>query len=159
VSAIRQDAWTEQDDRMLAEVTIRHIKEGGTQLSAFAEVGQQIGRTQAACGFRWNSFLRKQYEQDIRQAKMQRQRAQLEKRKLTISKEHTGVERRSYKSPDGTTFLQLAEQMQQWLNKLRELDLQLASSTAEVERLRKENEDYRVLLQLLDKARAMSVQL
>jgi hypothetical protein len=78
---------------------------------------------------------------------------------LTISKDHSSLERKAYKSPDGTTFLQLAEQMQQWLNKLRELDLQLASSTAEVERLRKENEDYRALLQLLDKARAMSVQL
>lgn len=59
MSAIRQDAWSDEDDLILAEVTLRHIREGSTQLSAFEEVGEKIGRTAAACGFRWNSFVRK----------------------------------------------------------------------------------------------------
>lgn len=74
MTAIRQDAWSEEDDLILAEVTLRHIREGSTQLSAFEEVGEKIGRTAAACGFRWNSFVRKKYEAAIQIAKAQRQK-------------------------------------------------------------------------------------
>lgn len=71
--AVRQDSWTADDDLILAEITLRHIREGGTQLKAFEEVGERIGRTAAACGFRWNSTVRKRYEDAIRIAKSQRQ--------------------------------------------------------------------------------------
>lgn len=66
MSAIRQDAWSDEDDLILAEVTLRHIREGSTQLSAFEEVGERIGRTAAACGFRWNSFVRKNTKQPFK---------------------------------------------------------------------------------------------
>lgn len=80
MSAVRQDAWSEEDDLILAEVTLRHIREGSTQLAAFEEVGERIGRTAAACGFRWNSFVRKKYEAAIQIAKTQRQkRSQMKK--------------------------------------------------------------------------------
>lgn len=59
MTAVRQDAWSTEDDLILAEVTLRHIREGSTQLAAFEEVGEKIGRTSAACGFRWNSCVRK----------------------------------------------------------------------------------------------------
>jgi prespore-specific regulator len=72
--AVRQDAWTPDDDLILAEVTLRHIREGSTQLAAFEEVGKRIGRTSAACGFRWNSCVRKRYEEAIALAKQQRQK-------------------------------------------------------------------------------------
>ncbi|WP_348623112.1 RsfA family transcriptional regulator [Paenibacillus peoriae] len=74
MTAIRQDAWSVEDDLILAEVTLRHIREGGTQLAAFEEVGQKIGRTSAACGFRWNSCVRKRYDEAISIAKAQRQK-------------------------------------------------------------------------------------
>ncbi|AET61772.1 RsfA family transcriptional regulator [Paenibacillus terrae] len=74
MTAIRQDAWSAEDDLILAEVTLRHIREGGTQLAAFEEVGQKIGRTSAACGFRWNSCVRKRYDEAISIAKAQRQK-------------------------------------------------------------------------------------
>ncbi|MBO2943224.1 RsfA family transcriptional regulator [Paenibacillus sp. F411] len=74
MSAVRQDAWSEEDDLILAEVTLRHIREGSTQLAAFEEVGERIGRTSAACGFRWNSCVRKKYEEAIAIAKSQRQK-------------------------------------------------------------------------------------
>ena len=74
MSAVRQDAWTDEDDLILAEVTLRHIREGSTQLAAFDEVGEKIGRTGAACGFRWNSYVRKKYEAAIQIAKAQRQK-------------------------------------------------------------------------------------
>jgi len=74
MSAVRQDAWTPDDDLVLAEVTLRHIREGSTQLAAFEEVGRRLGRTSAACGFRWNSTVRKRYQEAIGLAKQQRQK-------------------------------------------------------------------------------------
>jgi len=74
MTAVRQDAWSPDDDLILAEVTLRHIREGSTQLAAFEEVGQRIARTSAACGFRWNSCVRKRYDEAIGIAKQQRQK-------------------------------------------------------------------------------------
>jgi prespore-specific regulator len=71
----RQDAWSQDEDLLLAEVVLRNIREGGTQLKAFEEVGKQLSRTAAACGFRWNSFVRKQYKSGIELAKKQRKDA------------------------------------------------------------------------------------
>lgn len=68
----RQDAWTKEEDMLLAEVTLRSIREGGTQLSAFEEVGRILGRTPNACGFRWNSAIRKAFTNEIREAKSAR---------------------------------------------------------------------------------------
>jgi len=72
VSSTRQDAWSHDEDLLLAEVVLRHIREGSTQLQAFEEVGKQMNRTAAACGFRWNSYVRKQYKSGIELAKKQR---------------------------------------------------------------------------------------
>ena len=72
MSITRQDAWTQDEDLLLAEVVLRHIREGGTQLQAFEEVGKRLSRTAAACGFRWNSSIRKQYKSGIEVAKKQR---------------------------------------------------------------------------------------
>ena len=72
MSLTRQDAWTQDEDLLLAEVVLRHIREGGTQLQAFEEVGRKLSRTAAACGFRWNSSIRKQYKSGIEVAKKQR---------------------------------------------------------------------------------------
>lgn len=69
---IRQDAWSHEDDVFLAETVIKHIKEGSTQLRAFDEVGDELHRTSAACGFRWNAVVRNRYIEDIKQAKKER---------------------------------------------------------------------------------------
>ncbi|WP_026690010.1 RsfA family transcriptional regulator [Alteribacter aurantiacus] len=69
---VRQDAWNSDEDLTLAEVVLRHIREGSTQLAAFEEVGQKLSRTPAACGFRWNSAIRKKYDTAIQLAKKQR---------------------------------------------------------------------------------------
>ena len=57
---------------MLAETVLRHIREGSTQLNAFEEVGDQLNRTSAACGFRWNAEIRNKYNDAIDLAKRQR---------------------------------------------------------------------------------------
>ena len=42
---VRQDAWTDEDDLLLAETVLRHVREGSTQLNAFEEVGDRLNRT------------------------------------------------------------------------------------------------------------------
>ncbi|KEK25555.1 RsfA family transcriptional regulator [Bacillus gaemokensis] len=69
---VRQDAWTDEDDLLLAETVLRHVREGSTQLNAFEEVGDQLNRTSAACGFRWNAVVRYSYEQALQLAKKHR---------------------------------------------------------------------------------------
>ncbi|MBE3550255.1 MAG: Prespore specific transcriptional activator RsfA [Brockia lithotrophica] len=76
--AQRQDAWSEGEDVLLAELVLKSIREGGTQLEAFREAAQRLGRTPAACGFRWNAVLRRRYAEDIRLAKMARRSRRLE---------------------------------------------------------------------------------
>lgn len=80
MSIVRQDAWTNDEDLVLAEVVLRHIREGSTQLAAFEEVGERLSRTSAACGFRWNASIRKKYDAAIAIAK--KQRKNLKKTKL-----------------------------------------------------------------------------
>ncbi|PNB65039.1 RsfA family transcriptional regulator, partial [Pseudomonas sp. FW305-BF6] len=52
--ANRQDAWTKEEDNYLAEVVLKSINEGSTQLTAFKIVAGNLSRTAAACGYRWN---------------------------------------------------------------------------------------------------------
>ena len=69
---VRQDAWSEENDLLLAETVLRHVREGSTQLKAFEEVGDTLNRTAAACGFRWNAVIRQQYEKALGLARKQR---------------------------------------------------------------------------------------
>lgn len=89
---VRQDAWTEENDLLLAETVLRHVRDGSTQLNAFEEVGDALERTSAACGFRWNSVVRQQYEQSLSLARKQRKQRQ---RMLGI--EQTGKKKVLYK--------------------------------------------------------------
>src|SRR5579875_2924714 len=70
--AKRQDAWTTEDDEILAEIVLKHIKQGSTQLAGFNEASRRLGRTAAACGFRWNACVRKQHRTQIELAKEER---------------------------------------------------------------------------------------
>lgn len=78
---VRQDAWSHEDDLLLAETVLRHIREGSTQLNAFDEVGDKLNRTSAACGFRWNAEVRVKYDNAIDLAKRQRK----EKKRAMVS--------------------------------------------------------------------------
>ncbi|UOQ43144.1 RsfA family transcriptional regulator [Halobacillus salinarum] len=72
MDAPRQDAWKEEEDTLLADTVLRYIREGKTQLEAFQEVADRLRRTPAACGFRWNATVRKQYHSEIQEAKLNR---------------------------------------------------------------------------------------
>lgn len=72
MSKLRQDAWVQENDELLAEAVLRHVKEGSTQLNAFEEAGDALNRTAAACGFRWNAVVRRMYESQLAEAKKER---------------------------------------------------------------------------------------
>jgi len=123
MTAARQDAWSPDDDLILAEVTLRHIREGSTQLSAFEEVGQRIARTSAACGFRWNSCVRKRYNEAIGLAKQQRQkRNYLKKQGISLSgSERLNVEegesgKQELLSAESLSLESIIRYLRQWKN-------------------------------------------
>lgn len=140
MTAIRQDAWSPDDDLILAEVTLRHIREGSTQLAAFEEVGQRIARTSAACGFRWNSCVRKRYDEAISLAKQQRQkRSYLKKQGITTI---SGSDRIAVEEVDsGKTDMLSAESMsleaiirylRQWKGTVQEMSRHIRQLEKEV---------------------------
>lgn len=90
----RQDAWTDENDLLLAETVLRHVREGSTQLNAFEEVGDKLNRTSAACGFRWNAVVRHRYEKALQLAKKQRKQ-----RQRLLGKEHAGKKKLLYQPP------------------------------------------------------------
>lgn len=77
MNTTRQDAWTKDEDMILAETVLRYIREGRTQLEAFNEVAKRLSRTSAACGFRWNATIRKQYKRAIQIAKEERKQGNI----------------------------------------------------------------------------------
>lgn len=91
---IRQDAWTDENDLLLAETVLRHVREGSTQLNAFEEVGDKLNRTSAACGFRWNAVVRHQYEKALELAKKQRKQ-----RQRILGKDQSGKKKLLYSPP------------------------------------------------------------
>ncbi|WP_067838870.1 hypothetical protein [Amphibacillus sediminis] len=74
MSTNRQDAWTLEEDQLLADTVLGYIKSGRTQLESFKDVAKQLNRTPAACGFRWNATIRKLHEDAIEQAKKERKK-------------------------------------------------------------------------------------
>ncbi|WP_152656487.1 RsfA family transcriptional regulator [Oceanobacillus sp. CFH 90083] len=99
----RQDAWTEEEDRLLADTVLNCIQEGRTQLEAFKEVAEKLSRTSAACGFRWNAKIRKQCQEQVQTAKEKR-KAGLKQRIL-----YPTIEASSIQSIDAA--IQLLEKM------------------------------------------------
>ncbi|HZG76969.1 MAG TPA: RsfA family transcriptional regulator [Paenibacillus sp.] len=157
MSAVRQDAWSPEDDLMLAEVTLRHIREGSTQLLAFEEVGERIGRTAAACGFRWNSCVRKKYDAAIQIAKAQRQKRNSRKaagaaiegaRTASVAAIDADLGLR-YESgtEESISFDGIIRFLRQWkgtqaelTRQVRQLEKELREKDEELARLREENE-------------------
>ncbi|SET30122.1 transcription factor, RsfA family [Oceanobacillus limi] len=109
MNATRQDAWTEDEDIILAETVLRYIREGKTQLEAFKEVAKRLSRTSAACGFRWNATIRKEYSEAIQQAKEERKKGNnLPPKQTTL---WTGAEKASQEKDTLETAILLLEKM------------------------------------------------
>lgn len=65
----RSDSWTPEEDTILAGKVLRAVSDGYTQLHAFEQACNTLGRTPGACGFRWNTTVRKQYRDALALAK------------------------------------------------------------------------------------------
>ena len=187
MTTTRQDAWTQDEDLLLAEVVLRSIREGGTQLQAFEEVGKKLSRTAAACGFRWNSTIRKQYKTGIELAKKQRKEikknSELEPKEQEFAIESSFILNKETEGPSQMVEKEIVfEEILVYLNKLYErsqglkeyeeslgtykekiieLEHKLKDVTTENIRLQKEfytmENDYKALVEIMERARKMVV--
>jgi prespore-specific regulator len=187
MTTTRQDAWTQDEDLLLAEVVLRSIREGGTQLQAFEEVGKKLSRTAAACGFRWNSTIRKQYKTGIELAKKQRKEikksSELEPKEQEFAIESSFIPNKETEGPSQMVEKEIVfEEILIFLNKLYvrsqelkeyeeslgtykekiiELEHKLKDVTTENIRLQKEfytmENDYKALVEIMERARKMVV--
>lgn len=187
MTTTRQDAWTQDEDLLLAEVVLRSIREGGTQLQAFEEVGKKLSRTAAACGFRWNSTIRKQYKTGIELAKKQRKEikknSELEPKEQEFAIESSFILNKETEGPSQMVEEEIVfEEILVYLNKLYErsqglkeyeeslgtykekvieLEHKLKDVTTENIRLEKEfytmENDYKALVEIMERARKMVI--
>ncbi|WP_281202421.1 RsfA family transcriptional regulator [Cytobacillus kochii] len=181
MSSTRQDAWSQDEDILLAEVVLRQIRGGGTQLQAFEEVGKKLSRTGAACGFRWNSYVRKQYKKAIDVAKKQRKELKNRKKdpELTSLVVEEAAKDKQVSSHQQLSFNEIVESLKSvyeqaenansaeknslshYEGKIISLEKQTYYLAAENERLLKEiqtlEQDYKALVEIMEKARKMVV--
>ncbi|KPL61232.1 RsfA family transcriptional regulator [Rossellomorea vietnamensis] len=180
MSSNRQDAWSQDEDVLLAEVVLRHIREGGTQLQAFEEVGKKLSRTSAACGFRWNSFVRKQYKSGIELAKKQRKQSKkhsplkrpFEEQQEIPTAESTSESPEAFSMGSMIQYLQKAEEAVRNEEKVRNENNQLQEQISQLQEKLKETEeelkefqekfnlleeDHKSLLAIFEKARKMAL--
>jgi len=185
MTKVRQDAWSHEDDLLLAETVLRHIREGSTQLDAFEEVGDKLNRTGAACGFRWNAIVRKKYEKAIELAKRQRKQLKRanQRRPRVWTQAADGASQQALEMPIATAtgektitlsdvivFLQnlqthdhqsdrLAKENEELKAKNKELEEKVAQLEKENEKIKKNQktieEDYQALIGIMDRARRM----
>ncbi|SHF66558.1 RsfA family transcriptional regulator [Ornithinibacillus halophilus] len=184
---VRQDAWSHEDDLLLAETVLRHIREGSTQLNAFEEVGDKLNRTSAACGFRWNAEIRQKYDDAIDLAKRQRKEKKraLERNRTkrkqpvvtlaqnydteTSTEEHSSstisidsvihflkeMKKDYYASNQSKVTLDQTQKENEMLKeKINNLERQLAETENQLNTIQ---EDYQVFVQIMDRARKMTV--
>lgn len=178
MAKVRQDAWTHEDDLLLAETVLRHIREGSTQLNAFEEVGDALNRTSAACGFRWNAEVRNQYVDAIELAKRQRK----EKKR-----QEAGRPKRIYQAKEAnrelvfenelnlSTVIQYLQSLQYDLSHSHENKSKVESLYEENKRLKEEKEaikkelktvhkrletveeDYTAFIEIMERARRLTL--
>ncbi|SDC34091.1 transcription factor, RsfA family [Melghirimyces thermohalophilus] len=153
--------WTEEEDRLLADTVLRHVREGGNQLNAFEEVAQKVNRTPGACGFRWNAVIRKKEADAFHKAKQERIAKQLRrKQNSTLSLKDVIRHLREFESEYRMAWDRVSELEQELAEKkkrLREAEAEHRRLTEEwkaFENFQHEIEDrYTSLLRLFRTAR------
>ena len=169
----RQDAWSQDEDTLLAETVISHIRKGSTQLKAFEEVGKQLSRTASACGFRWNSTVRRLYEIDISKAKQERKQQVKPSTDSCKEPETAMIMEKKQSFPhfdevlsylhsiheDARKIEPLVEEIKEHQRKNGELENQLLEALKEKEKihnqLSKIQTEYESLLAIMERARKM----
>ncbi len=173
IRTMRQDAWTMEDDAILAEIVLRHIRDGSTQLAGFNESSRRLGRTAAACGFRWNACVRKQQRPVIEVAKEERKERKSERVQAQLEGgdlDHPTATLMSWaqvlrflrqeKNTAGqwaSRWRNAERQCVEWKSRFLELEKESLELREEHSQLKQDYEtvmaDYRVLVQIMDRAR------
>lgn len=138
MNTTRQDAWTKDEDVLLAETVLRYIREGKTQLEAFKEVAKKLSRTSAACGFRWNATIRKEYHNAIQFAKEARK--QNSQRNMWNQVDSNANQEND---PIDTAILLLKKMK---INTVEKSSQNKKENLQEIKQLKKENEELKAIL-------------
>ncbi|MCY0886994.1 MAG: RsfA family transcriptional regulator [Alicyclobacillaceae bacterium] len=174
---MRQDAWTSEDDAILAEIVLRHIRDGSTQLAGFNEASRRLGRTAAACGFRWNACVRKQQRNIIEVAKEERKDKKAERVQAQLEGgdlDHPTATLMSWaqvlrflrqeKNTAGqwaSRWRNAERQCSEWKQRFAELEREHRKQTEAFRNMRQEYEtvvnDYRALVQIMERVRKATV--
>lgn len=169
----RKDGWKSDEDHLLAEIVLRHIREKSSQLVAFNEAAQQLGRTESACGFRWNSQIRKQYVSEVEAAKQERKQSSYAKQvtqQIKVSTIEEEIEQ-EYMPDYMEQIILLADKQKQLIinmaNQISNLKEQLQQKNNELEHFKKNDqqnniteetlkEDFETLLQIFHRAKQLA---
>ncbi|MGU9546119.1 RsfA family transcriptional regulator [Bacillus cereus] len=149
----RQDSWTNDNDLLLASTVLQNICNGGTQLVAFKEVAKLLNRTPAACGFRWNSYVRKQYQEEIQQAKQNRKVGN----SISPSQQKKEADSLSMTLDDIILFLQNYKKTNEFTNLQNQIKNLEAENQSLLQRVTMYEEEYRMLLNHIDRSRSLVV--
>lgn len=169
----RKDEWSYEEDLLLAQTVLDHIQNKSTQLNAFEEVGERLRRTAAACGFRWNSTVRKKYEAEIKASKERRNEISKEKIKtksdpLQDSHQEVFVTVTHSDSTNSTTpldpiinsllevkneYLHMQQTLKKMKRKIDELESQLEGNKSKND----PSEDMNNLMQIIKRAEKMGL--
>ncbi|MED3634490.1 RsfA family transcriptional regulator [Bacillus thuringiensis] len=149
----RQDSWTNDNDLLLASTVLQNIRNGGTQLAAFKEVAKLLNRTPAACGFRWNSYVRKQYQEEIQQAKQNRKVGN----NISLSEQKKETNSLSMTLDDIILFLQNYKKTNEFTKLQNQIENLEAENQSILQRVTMYEEEYRMLLNHIDKSRSLVV--
>ncbi|HEF1903644.1 RsfA family transcriptional regulator [Bacillus cereus] len=149
----RQDSWTNDNDSLLASTVLQNIRNGGTQLAAFKEVAKLLNRTPAACGFRWNSYVRKQYQEEIQQAKQNRKGGN----NISPSQQKKETNSLSMTLDDIILFLQNYKKTNEFTNLQNQIKNLEAENQSLLQSVTMYEEEYRMLLNHIDKTRNLIV--
>jgi prespore-specific regulator len=163
MALIRQDAWSPEEDKKLAELILKHIRSGSTQLAGFAEAAPVLSRTPAACGFRWNSAVRHRYDQELAEAKQERKALKHRKGRKRVPDTGTAaaVARASSSAETLDTLIQFLLDLKQGRAGSDDADREcLETLKQEIRKLKEENQQLRKnseafigVMNLLDQAR------
>ncbi len=177
LTSTRQDAWTADEDRLLAEIVLAHIRGDSTQLKAFEEAGLKLARTAAACGFRWNSYVRKKYDSEIRLAKKQRKERvkghqkneqltakvnQMEEKAKKLNLKEVivflkGLESSCFNSlEDRAVYEKLKAENEQLRKEIVKMNERYEAKKEQYEQMK---EEYKSLLVIMERARKMATQI
>ncbi|PGQ46087.1 MULTISPECIES: RsfA family transcriptional regulator [Bacillus cereus group] len=149
----RHDSWTNDNDLLLARTVLQNIRSGRTQLAAFKEAAKQLARTPAACGFRWNAYVRKQYEEEIQQAKKNRKAGNIFS--PTQQKKETNF--LSITLDDIIIFLQNYKEENELKHLQNQIEYLKAENHSLSQRITMYEEEYHKLLNHIDKTRNLMV--